>query len=453
MSAVQPFHQFAGADGLVDLFMLPFDKLGQCQGPQTRSHLVERAADPSLTDVFLFSHGWNNDWHVATGRYRDFIEGYLALRHAGGLALDRPMRAMLIGVFWPSTALVFGSERGIDIAGTTGTRYDQRQEEVDALAAELPAAERFRELVDCDELSAEEAAELVGVLGPLLERDDDDETPSSPQPHAASYIDLWRDLPSFGPATDEDPAKVAARLEDFGRATPQDDLAGALALRELDPRQIVRLVTLRVMKDRAGYVGAHGVGSFLQDLLAASAANRPKFHLIGHSFGAKVCLSAICHPAQLPRPVDSLLLLQPAVSHRCFADDELGTGGYVETPRRVLQPVLSTYSSRDKPLHVFFQYAVRREVDRDEASIAAGEPSRWAALGGFGPHGMGALAQHVAVRLPASDPSRYDLGRDAARVYGVDATSTISGHGDINNLSTHWALDNLVASSRGVPDA
>ena len=42
----------------------------------------------------------------------------------------------------------------------------------------------------------------------------------------------------------------------------------------------------------------------------------------------------------------------------------------------------------------------------------------------------------------------YDLGPTApARLYGVEASRTISGHSDISNPSTHWALFDLVRSS------
>ena len=87
MSEVAPYQRFASSTGGIDWFMLPFDKRGRCLGPQTRAHLVKRAADPTITDIFVFSHGWNNDWNVATKRYRDFIGGYLAHRAAAGLPI------------------------------------------------------------------------------------------------------------------------------------------------------------------------------------------------------------------------------------------------------------------------------------------------------------------------------------------------------------------------------
>jgi hypothetical protein len=46
----------------------------------------------------------------------------------------------------------------------------------------------------------------------------------------------------------------------------------------------------------------------------------------------------------------------------------------------------------------------------------------------------------------------YDLGAGGPGVLGIDASATVSGHGDISNPSTWWALDNLVAADRiGLP--
>jgi len=459
MSEVAPYQRFASATGGIDWFILPFDKLGRCLGPQTRAYLVERAADPATTDVFVFSHGWNNDWNVATKRYRHFIEGYLAHRGVAGLPLGRQLRPLLIGVFWPSTALVFGSERGMEIAADGG-RPDTRKAidveefgaEIGALAEEVdePDVERLYALAEKDALSTAEGEELARILTPALQTADDEVPDELGSGAVTSIVEAWRELPSSdgtSGADAEDPAAIAKRFDDWGLEEASGELEGA-GLGKLDPRQIVRLTTVRVMKDRAGVVGSFGLGPFVAELLASSSASRPRVHLVGHSYGAKVCLSAICHPPELSRPVDSLLLLQPAVSHRCFARDELGTGGYVDAAEaRVDLPILSTFSRRDVPLRRFFHLAARRAVDRDELRTAAGELSRYAALGGYGPHGVVGGSPHLDALQPDAAHT-YDLGESAPAVYGIDASATIDGHGDIDNASTHWALDNLVAAPR-----
>src|SRR5262249_20366008 len=163
--------------------------------------------------------------------------------------------------------------------------------------------------------------------------------------------------------------------------------------------------------------------------------------------GGRALLPPLAAPAALPRPVDSLLLLQPAVSHLCFAREvpkRHGPGGYRAALDRVHLPILSTYSGNDFPLTQVFHLALRRQDDLGELKIAApGEPpSVYAALGGFGPRGAGETLRKII----ADTQSRYALGAGAPRLYGLDGTATIGSHGGISNLSTWWALYNQVAS-------
>ena len=67
---VWPYRWLQTAEGnAFPYYIIPFDKNGACEGPRTRQHLIDNAAN--YTDLFLFSHGWNNDWTVATERYED----------------------------------------------------------------------------------------------------------------------------------------------------------------------------------------------------------------------------------------------------------------------------------------------------------------------------------------------------------------------------------------------
>jgi len=61
-------------------YVLPFDKQGVCTGPETLGRLVAQLSD--ATDVFLFAHGWNNDWATATRRFDDFVDDYLVDRRS-----------------------------------------------------------------------------------------------------------------------------------------------------------------------------------------------------------------------------------------------------------------------------------------------------------------------------------------------------------------------------------
>jgi pimeloyl-ACP methyl ester carboxylesterase len=199
-----------------------------------------------------------------------------------------------------------------------------------------------------------------------------------------------------------------------------------------------------LMKDRAGRVGARGVHDLLGRLVGASPDVR--VHLIGHSYGCRVVLSALCAGDPPVRPVDSVLLLEPATSALCFATDVDGSGrpgGYRPALERSRQPILTTFSGHDVPLTKLFHFAARRASDLGDAVIAGTPlPSRYAALGGFGPYGCDADSVVVP---PATPPQAYPLG-GPKRVIAVQGDSVISGHGDVANPATAWMLLDQVMS-------
>ncbi len=444
--AVGPYRTHDLGNGIeMPYYIVPFDKRGVCQGPETRDHLIETLRNGNHTDVFLFSHGWNNDWTVATERYDDFIRGFRDLRAQQGLPFPDNYAPLLIGIFWPSTLLVFGEkERGPDIAGAaapTPAEVDEavalERREIEELAADLAIedANILYRLSQKTVLNEAEARQLAGLA--LRMRGEDDELGLDDEMDEDGLLAVWA-------AAEEDP------LDDLiaGGGGGGPGVAGIGGfLKKLDPRKIVRGLSVYQMKDRAGTVGAHGVGPLVRDVLAHSTA---ALHLIGHSYGGKVVLSATSFGDDLPRPVRSMLLLQPAVSHLCFADQVPTTnpprpGGYRVALARVENPILSTYSAHDRPLTKLFHNAVRRKSDLGEERIAAASaapPSKFAALGGFGPRR--ADEQLIDILDPGTP---YDLD-DGVAVYGIDGSRTISGHGDISNPSTWWALHTLTARGR-----
>lgn len=450
-----PYRHIPLADGTaIPFYMLPYDKRGLCTGPQTLADLLERARAGRYTDIYLFAHGWNTDWQGAVGGYEAFQRGFMTMRQRHALPLPDPYRPLMVGIFWPSSTLVFGAaEVGPDFAAGDPTQVDaqvaQHLTDLYELAATLPVsqASRFYALLQQPSLTQEEALELATIAQSFYQDADSElqiAEPRSPEATVAAWraataaLNAGAQRPAFDDIDDfenideniDNPASPPG-----GNGLPPAPDAAGDDLNQLDPRNIVRLLTVYQMKDRAGTVGA-GVGLLLQELLQTTDA---RLHLLGHSYGCKVMLSAICTPPALSRSVHSLLLLQPAVNHLCFADQVPGTthpGGYRPALTRVHQPILTTYSEHDFPLHNAFHWALIRAKDLGEAQIAAvGEPpSRFAALGGYGPR------QCQERLLPIKDVGQpYDL-TPTGGVIGLDGSRTIDGHGGIQNESIWWAL-------------
>jgi hypothetical protein len=428
-------------------YVIPFDEAGRCKAPVTRESLLKTLRGEPFSHVFVFSHGWNNDWADATERYQDFIKGFGDMSDRQGLSTDAGYKPLLVGVFWPGISLVLPWERapqfaaaGVEAGASDADRFaDEHDRTVTAIAAQLPDPKvaRFYELASADTLTDPQAEELAALVLPLM--GSSDEGGGEPV-DAADLVAAWK-LAAADASTAAGSSFDVPDDESFGVAAPVAGAAPQAAswLGALDPRNPLRLATVWQMKDRAGTVGSHGVHQLLRDVLSAS---KSRVHVVGHSYGAKVMLSA-CAAGPLSRPVTSALLLQPAVSYLCFAVDADGKqhpGGYrsVLAPACITQPILATFSNRDVALARLFHFAVRRKSDIGEQRIAAGPPSRYAALGGYG---AGGLAAGQAVQMSAQlEGDSYGNVPAAVRVVSIDGWQQISGHGDVSNITTWWML-------------
>lgn len=423
-------------DGGAPTRLLPirFDKNGACTSPDAARTLVETARQ--ATDVFLFSHGWNNDWATANRRYGAFIAQFANSRRQWWTPPDREYRPLLSGIFWPSTSLVAPWEQTPDIAAAPSPADPvEARDELAVLAEQLPQnqTERLYELARCDGLAPAQTVELASLLAPILSQGNDELDPTAEPPSPEDLVAAWADTASTRSSM-ASPDDVGGFIDEQQPIAP----VTAAGLGHIDPRWAVRITTVLLMKDRAGRVGGRGVAALLRDLVDASPDSR--IHLIGHSYGGKIVLSALCSEGPLTRPVHSVLLLQPALSCLCFASDVDGhgrPGGYRPALERTKQPIITTYSHRDMPLTRFFHLAARRASDFGEAVIAGAPPSRYAALGGYGPHGIPDELSTVDAKRP---PDQYDLAAEGIRVVAVQASNAIGGHGDVTNPVTAWAL-------------
>jgi hypothetical protein len=439
---VGPYRTFQTAEGAnFPYYLVPFDKDGTCEAPHTRNNLIGRARE--FSDIFVFSQGWNNDWTAATKRYEDFITGFVRLRQDRGLPLPSGYKPLAVGLFWPSQALEwFESETGPDIAAMDPTTLNENMQEttrtIRDIATMLPPRQRprFYELAQAPRLDPLGARELATVLASLAFVDDEGARAEAPSTDdllaaAAAVEETEPDYDTVGTVT---------------HTTAALDAAGNVPLLGfLDPRNLLKLFTVWQMKDRAGVVGGTGVSQLLVELLAHSTA---RIHLLGHSYGCKVVMTALCAPESVPRKVESALLLQGAVSHYGFAATVPGRnrpGAFCPAFDRVRRPILATFSPHDMALRHFFHLALRRHDDLGELQAAADEPPKYGALGGFGPQGANAAVTKIAT--PGTD---YDLS-GTGRVIGIDGTGMIRGHGDISQPATWWAEYQLVSAHMRYP--
>lgn len=430
----------------VDLFLLRFDADGGLLSPQTRDLITSSLKTDGYSDVFVFSHGWNNNFKVASEKYLTFIKGYAAQRARLQLPLEPEFKPLLIGVIWPSTSFLFPWERGPKIAADTATDDAEREEMLRLLLGTMTpdARSQLVELIDgadsLDRAAAKDAAKLM--LEALRPTSDPDY--ASDAPSVEEFLEAWGELEGLAPLRPADPNAFTG----IGGAT-RDAAVEAAGGGRLDPRGLLRAGTVWMMKDRAGRVGSRGVAPLLERVLEDSAA---RLHLVGHSFGARVVLSAMT-TQEASRKAHSMLLLQPAVNRWCFAHKVIGRGipgGYRPVLDRVERPIISTYSSHDKALHDAFHLAVRSSSLGEPDIAAVGDTERYGALGGYGPKGIDDLLTETNARAEGKSYDLAEKGPGVVAINGaveVDGKPAIGEHGDINSKVTWWALHSLTETT------
>jgi pimeloyl-ACP methyl ester carboxylesterase len=200
------------------------------------------------------------------------------------------------------------------------------------------------------------------------------------------------------------------------------------------------------MKDRARSFGETSAFALLSQIEQAKPTAR--IHLMGHSFGCIVASAMIAGSGgrgTLQRPVDSLVLIQGALSLWSYCPDipvAPGKAGYFRVlvgERRVRGPILTTQSERDTALRVMYPAGagIARQI-----AYAPGELPRYGALGTFGIQGV----DDGVVNMPMlAVDGNYDFR--PGMIYNLDGTAYIrngtgasGAHNDIANPEVAHAV-------------
>ena len=366
------------------------------------AHLTEPVADaPSwqraagrLTDLFVFSHGWNNDGAMATQLYEAFFAEVAKLPARPDASIG------VAGVFWPSMLLSApGQHQDLDAL------HDLLQRRPDNHAALLEFRARLGSFMRAEPAANRDDLEFLAA------------TTSE-----ADWQTVLRAM--AGPGYDGGAAGVGFVFANLWQ--------GALNL--------LRVATFWQMKHRAAIIGRNGLGPLLGQIHQATPALR--IHLIGHSFGARLVSYALTGlPNVTPSPVKSLFLLQGAFSHFAFADalpfDTARHGDLAGMSTRVDGPLLATFSRKDTAIGL--AYPAASIVARQDAVDAADLMYRWEGMGCDGAQEVG--ADCVPLTKPGTVyPFRagHWLNLDANLVI-KDGAPPEGAHGDIVHPETAWA--------------
>jgi pimeloyl-ACP methyl ester carboxylesterase len=376
-------------------WQLLFDAQGDVD-PAGEQQLVEQLHAGNVTDLVMFSHGWNNDEAAATALYGQWFDLLNAQLGSG-------RKVGFVGIRWPSqlwrdvpipdfdptpggaapgaaalnetaTAVAEGPALSPEQLQDLKTLFPQGSKELDEIASLLAA--------DPNQGRADEMfAAMQRFSDAVTVESTDGEAPEAERPGMLGE----------GRTADEVFGKFANALIRSGVEISDGGGGGAGLSDQIGKlwhgaKEALRGLTYWQMKNRAGVVGQHGVGP----LIGRIATKMPtlRIHLVGHSFGARVVSFALAGlPDTDQSPIKSVTLLEGAFSRFAFADplpfDSVPpTGALAGKLARVDGPFTVCFSSHDLALSLSYPLASAASGD-DKAGID--DPLfRWRAIGSLG---------------------------------------------------------------------
>ncbi|MBX5462269.1 MAG: hypothetical protein IRZ28_14410 [Steroidobacteraceae bacterium] len=434
-------------------FDVEFTRSGEVfSAPQVDALL---AAVPGLTDLFVVSHGWNNDMADARRLYDALFRSISDILDIGdgvvpGLA---NRRLGVLRVFWPSKK--FTDEELIPGGGAASATKENDAALIQQLEALKTDPERLgghdrnpvrevaltqaQQLVPKLETDASARREYVMLLRSILNPADAHADDGSEEFFSRDAEELFDGLKgnvvapgatSGGGVTSVHGAPGAAS---GGAAGLKDLLEGVKAA----ARRLANFTTYYAMKERAGLVGRAGLAPVLQRVRDRKSDIR--LHLIGHSFGGRlVTAAANTLPPNTPRV--TLSLLQAAFSHNGLAEkfDEKRDGAFrsIIAQKRVSGPIIITHTKNDKAVGIAYPLASRISRDQAAALGDANDP-----YGGMGRNG--------AQRMKPGECVFGDLlavGKQYAlapgKVFNLKADAFIADHGSVTGVQVAYAILN-----------
>jgi hypothetical protein len=454
-------------------YRVEFDKVARLVDPTQAKAVKDAVASAAeLTDLFVVSHGWNNDMNDAHALYTRLFDQFRDMVNAAVLPGMAGRTFAVLGIFWPSKKfadeeVIPGGAASLGPAAAAGGK------------PALPAAALERQLDRLrgvfDHPTADELIDRAKALVPSLE--------NSPTAQA-QFADIIRQLPNRREGTKEDasdeffirkgddllkrlatpaaappaspggrggtaggaaggpgigaPIAMPARPGTVGQAAGVGDWFSGIRAGALN---LLNYTTYYQMKERAGLIGGGPVNALLSEIRAKNPVLR--IHLIGHSFGGRLVTAAAAGPEKFAP--STMTLLQAAFSHNGFSADydDKGSSGFfrnVVAEGRVHGPVLISHS--DKDLAVGTAYPLASRINSEQAAALGDAGDRY---GGIGRNGAVKTDEAMIGTLLPPRTAGYAFAK--GKLYNLNADACIGGHSDICKPEVAYAVLTAVAGT------
>jgi hypothetical protein len=431
-------------------FEVQFTKQGEAfDARETEAVLDAVRGSPRIDDLFVVSHGWNNDIDEARALYRGLFGNVRRILDEGGAPALADRSAAVLGVLWPSKRF---AEKDLTAGGgaSLGGGLEDRavQHQLDELKGTFDqpdeaALEEAKQLVPALEGSPQAQRQFVNLIRSVLPPSKDTADDASDM-----FFELPGDevlrlleppiLPGGGASGGGGGGAGGIGLMEAPGAAPMggsagigDFFSGIVAA----AGRLLNYATYYQMKERAGQVGMRGLYPLLRAIKSADPDVR--VHLVGHSFGGRVVTAAALGPPGSPSVAPaSMTLLQAAFSHNAFARDFDGErdGFFREVVEqgRVAGPILITHTSNDRAVGLAYPIA-SRIARQDNADLGDAED----VFGGIGRNGAIHTPEAVAGELLSA---RGQYAFTPGKLYNLRADSLIGGHSDVTGPAVAYAL-------------
>jgi hypothetical protein len=425
-------------------FEYAVNKMGRAVDAGSEQKAADLFAQAGITDLFIISHGWNNNMDEARSLYKDFFTGVRALLDQNAVpGLDRKFG--LVGILWPSKK--FTDEELIPggAASVTPTaRISLLSKKIDGLKGvfTVPNADTIlqqaKDLLPELETTPEARAQFGQLVRSLMANMAGDSEDASKLFAKMSGADLMQKLAVV--VLPGGPARPGGGAVSMGGAAGGAAMFNPFSGVTAAAANLLNLTTFYQMKERAGMIGRTAVS----DLVKAIAGRSPqiKLHIIGHSFGARLVTSlALGRDAAPPQKFATMTLLQAAFSHNGFADKFTTIGFFrnVVADKRIAGPILATCTANDKAVGLAYPLASLIAGQNAQSFGGPTDP-----FGGLGRNGAQNTTEAVASEL---QPVGSDINFKAGSIYNLNADKFISGHSDICKPEVFYALLKSVATT------
>jgi hypothetical protein len=399
-------------------FLIAYDKNGEERDDpdgMMSEQILDAIANESYTDVFLLSHGWKGDVDAAKDQY----DGWLAVIAAQKADIERMKQArpgfkpLYIGFHWPSKP--WGEE-------------DLKSEEMPAFDLAPPAAPpsidaMVDEYADIIADTDKARAALRTIFEYVAQNANATKLPKEVS-DAYKLLDEEAGLGANGTAPEDEREPFDP---DFALAAMKSEMPQFSGFSWSDLLSPLKQLSFWTMKKRARKVGESGGADLIRKIQAQSDTIR--IHLMGHSFGCIVVSSMVKgseDTAPLSRPIDSVVLVQGAVSLWSLSSSvkDSDNPGYFRSiidDKRIKGAVVTTRSAHDRAVGWFYPIAAGIAF---QSSFPAGIYPLYGGLGAFGAQGKD---------LDIIDGQMLEADKDynfaGGRIYNLECSNIIKEGG------------------------